>query len=55
MESSNASVRESDPQDDVTIWRYMDLPRFISMFSTRQLRFTKAATFVTIPGRASAK
>lgn len=45
MESSNAAMRENEAQDDVTIWRYMDLPRFISMLSTRQLRFTKAATY----------
>ena len=54
MESANANMRETEPQDDVTIWRYMDLPRFISMLSTRQLRFTKAASYRDDPGRVSA-
>jgi hypothetical protein len=31
--------------DDSPIWRYMDLPRFVSMLATRELWFTKAATY----------
>jgi len=31
--------------DDVAIWRYMDLPRFVSMLATRELWFAKAATY----------
>src|SRR6476469_2560544 len=31
--------------DDTTIWRYMDLPRFISLLATKELWFAKAASF----------
>jgi hypothetical protein len=30
--------------DELAIWRYMDLPRFVSMLATRGLWFAKAAT-----------
>src|SRR5580700_10639383 len=30
--------------DDMAIWRYMDLPRFVAMLATRGLWFAKAAT-----------
>jgi hypothetical protein len=30
--------------DDTPIWRYMDLPRFVSMLASDELWFTKAAT-----------
>jgi hypothetical protein len=31
--------------DETAIWRYMDLPKFISMLSTKTLWFAKAASF----------
>jgi hypothetical protein len=35
---------EDVTRDDRTIWRYMDLPRLVSMLSTGGLWFAKAAT-----------
>ena len=32
-----------------TIWRYMDLPRFVSMLSTGRMWFAKAATLCDGP------
>src|ERR1022692_844370 len=31
-------------EEDTAIWRYMDLPKFISMLATKTLWFAKAAT-----------
>jgi hypothetical protein len=33
------------PPDETPIWRYMDLPKFVSMLATGALWFTKAATY----------
>jgi hypothetical protein len=38
-------LRASDIPDSTSIWRYMDLPKFVSMLATGSLRLTKAATF----------
>ena len=35
--------------DDTVIWRYMDLPKFVSMLSTGDLWFTKAARLLDDP------
>ena len=43
METEHDS--ETEVGSDTTIWRYMDLPRFVSMLSTGGLWFAKAATF----------
>jgi len=44
MELQPPSVQDV-VNDDTPIWRYMDLPKFVSMLATGTLRFTKAATF----------
>jgi hypothetical protein len=35
----------ADISDETAIWRYMDLPRFVSMLATKSLWFAKAAQF----------
>src|SRR5271169_5631870 len=40
----DAPPGESETHDEAVIWRYMDLPRFVSMLSTGRLWFAKAAT-----------
>jgi hypothetical protein len=35
----------ADIGDETRIWRYMDLPRFVSMLATKSLWFAKAAQF----------
>src|SRR5271165_3626025 len=40
----DAKPPEEAPRSGATIWRYMDLPRFISMLSTSKVWFAKAAT-----------
>ena len=36
-------------RDDTTIWRYMDLPKFLSLLVTGRLWFAKAAQFKDDP------
>ena len=40
---------ENGASDGRVIWRYMDLPRFVSMLSTGRLWFAKAATLLDDP------
>jgi hypothetical protein len=42
MELDTLSVQDAI-NDGTPIWRYMDLPKFVSMLATGELRFTKAA------------
>jgi len=44
MVVNTTSVKDTI-SDDKPIWRYMDLPKFVSMLAARGLWFTKAAKF----------
>ena len=45
----DASPVETVANDETAIWRYMDLPRFVSILSTGKLWFAKAATLADDP------
>jgi hypothetical protein len=46
---NGGAVPHTNGPEDVTIWRYMDLPRFVWMLSTARLWFAKAASFKDDP------